>query len=97
MAVLLRSLGYPARVAVGFTPGTLQRRELERHERRRPRVGGGPVSDSGWLAFEPTPEQANPIAQPYLSPPNEDAPAETARAASGRASGARCSERTGGS
>jgi transglutaminase-like putative cysteine protease len=72
MAVLLRSLGYPARVAVGFTPGTP--------------VGDGSWSvtsadahawvevqfpDYGWLAFEPTPQQANPIAQAYLSPLSE--------------------------
>jgi transglutaminase-like putative cysteine protease len=72
MAVLLRSLGYPARVAVGFTPGTP--------------VGEGAWSvtsedahawvevlfpDYGWLAFEPTPGQDNPIAQGYLSPMSE--------------------------
>lgn len=72
MAVLLRSLGYPARVAVGFTPGTLSGEgawrvtSADAHawvEVRFP--------DYGWLAFEPTPGQTNPIAQAYLSPPTE--------------------------
>jgi hypothetical protein len=64
MAVLLRSLGIPARVAVGFTSGT-----------RDATTGLFTVSTAdahswvevrfptyGWLAFEPTPGRANPIA-----------------------------------
>jgi len=64
MAVLLRTQGIPARVAVGFTPGTLD-----------PTTGLYTVgTDSahawvevkfptyGWLAFEPTPGRANPAA-----------------------------------
>lgn len=70
MAVLLRALGIPARVAVGFTPGTLD-----------PRSGRYLVTTKnlhawvevlfpqlGWLAFEPTPTRANPVAQSYLFP-----------------------------
>lgn len=70
MAVLLRALGIPARVAVGFTPGTLD-----------PRSGRYVVTtknlhawvevlfpEFGWLAFEPTPTRANPVAQSYLFP-----------------------------
>lgn len=64
MAVLLRSLGIPARVAVGFTAGTYDRAtdlytvstddahawvEVE-------------FPTYGWLAFEPTPGRTNPVA-----------------------------------
>lgn len=73
MAVLLRSLGIPARVAVGFTSGTA-------------RPGGSyrvsttnlhswvevPFNGYGWLAFEPTPTRENPTAASYLA--EEDAP-----------------------
>lgn len=64
MAVLLRSLGIPARVAVGFTSGKLD-----------PTTGLYTVSTDdahawvevrfptyGWLAFEPTPGRSNPVA-----------------------------------
>jgi transglutaminase-like putative cysteine protease len=62
MAVLLRSLGIPARVAVGFTPGI-----------RRNGAWQVTTADShawvevlfpgyGWLAFEPTPTRYNPGA-----------------------------------
>ena len=72
MAVLLRSLGYPARVAVGFTPGTPVDEGAwsvtsdQAHawvEVRFP--------DHGWLAFEPTPGQTNPVAEAYLTPVSE--------------------------
>lgn len=70
MAVMLRTLGIPARVAVGFTPGTFA-------------LGTGTrvVTTSnyhawvevlfptyGWLAFEPTPGQSNPLAAGYSQP-----------------------------
>lgn len=67
MAVLLRALGIPARVAIGFTPG-----------RRDPRTGVYRVTTQnahawvealfpryGWLAFESTPGRANPVAARY--------------------------------
>jgi transglutaminase TgpA-like protein/transglutaminase superfamily protein/uncharacterized protein DUF4129 len=70
MAVLLRSLGIPARVAVGFTQGLFN-----------PRSGLWTVTTQqahawvevlfpgyGWLAFEPTPTRNNPVAQPYVQP-----------------------------
>lgn len=69
MAVLVRALGYPARVAIGFLPG-------ERQEDGRFRVTTGQVhawpevhfGDYGWLPFEPTPGRTNPSAE-YLLPP----------------------------
>jgi transglutaminase-like putative cysteine protease len=69
MAVLVRALGHPARVAIGFLPG-------ERQEDGRFRVTTGQVhawpevhfGAFGWLPFEPTPGRTNPSAQ-YLLPP----------------------------
>ncbi len=76
MAVLVRELGFPARVAVGF--------------RNEPPEGDTYVVKSrdahawvevyfpgvGWLPFEPTPGRANPIATAgtYLNPLPEDRP-----------------------
>ncbi|HJV04010.1 MAG TPA: transglutaminase domain-containing protein, partial [Actinomycetota bacterium] len=69
MAVLVRSLGYPARVAVGFLPGD------------RDGSGRWVVTTEhvhawvevlfpgyGWLAFEPTPRTDNPVDPVYLNP-----------------------------
>jgi transglutaminase-like putative cysteine protease len=77
MAVMLRSLDIPARIAVGFTPGT-------------PRGDDGDVrtvttenlhswvevyfDGHGWLAFEPTPRRSNPVAAVYQDPAVEDCP-----------------------
>lgn len=70
MAVLVRALGYPARVAVGYRPG-------------EPDGDGFTVTTDdahswvevlfpgyGWLPFEPTPGRASPLGLPgsYLNP-----------------------------
>ena len=69
MAVMLRALGYPARVAIGFTPGTPDDEGVfhvttdEAHawvEMFFPTYG--------WLPFEPTPTRNNPTA-PHLTAP----------------------------
>jgi transglutaminase-like putative cysteine protease len=68
MALMLRSLGIPARVAVGFVPrqqpdGTFVETTKELHawvEVNFP--------EYGWLAFEPTPSKANPTAYAYQHP-----------------------------
>jgi transglutaminase-like putative cysteine protease len=69
MAVLVRSLGYPARVAMGFLPG-------EQDESGRWVVTTEHVHawvevlfpGYGWLAFEPTPRADNPVDPVYLNP-----------------------------
>ena len=70
MAVLLRALGLPARVAVGFTPGHVPERHplLRRHHAERAQLGRGGVPGYGWLAFEPTPTRSNPVASLYDAP-----------------------------
>jgi hypothetical protein len=69
MAVLARSLGYPARVAIGFLPGDPagggSYRVTSDHVHAWTEVYFGPY---GWLAFEPTPTRDNPVAG-YLTPP----------------------------
>jgi hypothetical protein len=63
MAVLMRSLGIPARIAVGFTPGTYdtgaQAYEVtteNAHSWVEVQFPG-----YGWVPFEPTPARANPV------------------------------------
>jgi transglutaminase-like putative cysteine protease len=81
MAVLLRSLGIPARVAVGFTQGTRQDGAwtvTSHHSHAWVEVL---FPTYGWLAFEPTPTRYNPGAVTYStvrqrpgSPPAPDTP-----------------------
>lgn len=70
MALLVRSLGYPARVVVGFRQGSL----------KQPGVRLVTTKDAhtwvevefptyGWLTFEPTPTRNAPGANTYLAPP----------------------------
>lgn len=71
MAVLLRSRGIPARVAVGFTQGTPVPGEADTYRLTTDHYHSWvevrfPIY--GWLAFEPTPTRQNPVAAPYLTP-----------------------------
>jgi transglutaminase-like putative cysteine protease len=70
MAVLLRSIGIPARVAVGFTSGT--------QDGAQPDLWHVSTENAhawvevlfptyGWLAFEPTPTRTNPVAATYAN------------------------------
>jgi transglutaminase-like putative cysteine protease len=67
-AAMARSLGMPARVAVGFTPGVQDptapgRYRVEgRHAHAWPEVH---FPGSGWVAFEPTPGRGIPGAEAY--------------------------------
>ena len=71
-AAMARSLGIPARVAVGFTPGdpdpddpTLYRIR-GRHAHAWPEVW---FPEVGWVPFEPTPGRGIPGAEPYTGVP----------------------------
>jgi transglutaminase-like putative cysteine protease len=70
MAVLLRSLGYPARVAVGFQSGLFDAEAgayrvtmADAHTWVEVRFPG-----YGWLAFDPTPTKSNPTIARYDAP-----------------------------
>jgi len=81
-AAMARSMGLPARVAVGFTPGeqdaadpTLYR-VSGKHAHAWPEVYLG---EYGWVSFEPTPTRGAPNALPWTGvPENQNAtPAPT--------------------
>jgi TgpA N-terminal domain/Transglutaminase-like superfamily len=76
MAVLARSLGYPARVAVGFLPGDRNRdgsfRVTSDDAHAWTEVYFG--AEYGWLAFEPTPTRQNPVANYLVTPPTGPRP-----------------------
>ena len=63
---MVRSLGIPARVAVGFTPGLLQpdgtRSVLGRNAHAWPEVW---FDQFGWVSFEPTPGRGAPGAESH--------------------------------
>jgi len=73
-AVMARTLGIPARVAVGYTPGILQSDGLYhvygRQAHAWPEVW---FQGYGWVPFEPTPSRGNPDAQQIDGrPPAQD-------------------------
>jgi hypothetical protein len=74
MAVMLRQLGIPSRVAVGFTPGKLGDDGLYHVRSTNYHAWVEvPFPGYGWLAFEPTPTRTNPVAAEYqVIPPEED-------------------------
>lgn len=70
MAIMVRELGLPARVVVGFQPGTRKGATYTVSTENAHSWVEVLFPDYGWLPFEPTPTRANPIAQPgtYLNP-----------------------------
>ena len=70
MAIMVRSLGFPSRVAVGFTPGTFDADTGVWHVTTKDAHSWVEVRfpTYGWLAFEPTPGRTNPIAEGYQHP-----------------------------
>ncbi len=75
MAALVRGLGIPARVAVGFTPGTREQdgswRVTTSDAHAWPEVF---FSGAGWIRFEPTP-RADQVTVPGYTQPPTDVPA----------------------
>jgi hypothetical protein len=69
-AALARALGLPARVAVGFTPGSLgsdgQYHVLDRHAHAWPEVY---FTGIGWVPFEPTPGRGDAGSASYTGVP----------------------------
>ncbi|CAN5849165.1 hypothetical protein BH23ACT2_BH23ACT2_08410 [soil metagenome] len=71
-AAMARSLGIPARVAVGFTPGEADPEAPDRYIVRGEHAHAWPelwFPDIGWVAFEPTPGRGIPNAEPYTGVP----------------------------
>ena len=68
MAVLLRSIGIPARVAVGFTDGDPIPNGYRVQTDDYHAWVEVPFTGYGWLQFEPTKGQVNPIARTYNDP-----------------------------
>jgi transglutaminase-like putative cysteine protease len=67
-AAMARSLGLPARVAVGFTPGEIVEGTEDVYQVRGRNAHAWPevyLGDYGWVAFEPTPGRGAPGAQAY--------------------------------
>jgi transglutaminase-like putative cysteine protease len=75
-AAMARSIGLPARVAVGFTPGQVDPTDptlfhvLGEHAHAWPEVY---FAGAGWVAFEPTPGRGMPNAQSYTGVPEQQA------------------------
>lgn len=86
-AAMARSLGLPARVAVGFTYGEQDPQNPNRYIVRGRHAHAWPevlIDGFGWLAFEPTPGRGNPSAAPYTGVPA----AQEQRTGSGEGTGA---------
>lgn len=67
-AAMARSVGIPARVAVGFTPGQRDPADLGRFIVRGEHAHAWPevyLTGFGWVAFEPTPGRGAPGAEAY--------------------------------
>lgn len=67
-AAMARSIGLPARVAVGFTPGEQDPADPTRYHVRGEHAHAWPevyFTGFGWVAFEPTPGRGAPGAESY--------------------------------
>lgn len=67
-AAMARSLGIPARVAVGFTPGSADAVDPTLYRVRGENAHAWPevfLGEFGWVRFEPTPGRGAPFAEQY--------------------------------
>jgi len=73
MAVMVRELGLPSRVAVGFLPGTQSRATFTVSTQQAHAWVEVLFPGYGWLPFDPTPRGPKPLAIPgsYLQPDAE--------------------------
>jgi transglutaminase-like putative cysteine protease len=75
MVVMMRSLGVPARLAVGFLPGT--RRDDGAYEVRGGDAHAWPeifFPEVGWVRFEPTPSAQTGATPIYANPESDEIP-----------------------
>jgi transglutaminase-like putative cysteine protease len=67
-AAMARSVGLPARVAVGFTTGVTDPSDPELYHVRGEHAHAWPevyLAGAGWVSFEPTPGRGMPFAEAY--------------------------------
>jgi len=75
-AAMARSLGLPARVAVGFTEGERDPENPDTFQVRGVHAHAWPevyFPEFGWVPFEPTPGRGIPGAEPYTGLPSQQA------------------------
>lgn len=73
-AAMARSLGIPARVAVGFTPGSSDDVDPSLYRVRGENAHAWPevfLGEFGWVRFEPTPGRGAPFAEQYTGVPEQ--------------------------
>ncbi|HEX4903570.1 MAG TPA: DUF3488 and transglutaminase-like domain-containing protein [Acidimicrobiales bacterium] len=73
-AAMARSIGIPARVAVGFTPGVPDAADPTLYRVRGEHAHAWPevfLGEYGWVAFEPTPGRGAPFAEQYTGVPEQ--------------------------
>ena len=71
-AAMARSIGLPARVAVGFTNGVNDPSDPELYRVRGEHAHAWPevfLAGAGWVSFEPTPGRGMPFAEDYTGVP----------------------------
>ena len=68
-ALLARLMGLPARVAVGFQPGSMRDGAFSVQDKDAHAWPEVYLEGVGWTAFEPTPAAGNPQAQSYTGVP----------------------------
>ena len=104
MAILVRELGYPARVAVGYREGTANGNTYLVQSKEAHAWVEVYFEGYGWLPFEPTPGRSNPIDEPgtYLNPTAPTSPGgselpggEGANAGAGAGIGTDCTTENG--
>lgn len=75
-AAMARSIGLPARVAVGFTTGDVDPTDPQRFVVRGEHAHAWPevyIAGAGWVAYEPTPGRGMPFAEDYTGVPEQQA------------------------
>ncbi len=73
-AAMARSIGLPARVAVGFTPGEVDAQDPNLYHVRGEHAHAWPevwISGAGWVAMEPTPGRGAPGAEAWTGVPEQ--------------------------